>query len=372
MSSKRELRNQLILAQQHLHHKRWAKALEALKRAADLDPDNLELLFQVASLCQNQNQPAEALKYLENILSREPGHYYTLVLKGNILLSRGAAREALSSFVRASEIREDPEVHYNIGICYRSLREAARAEESFLRVWKLAPKEAVGLMAAAQVARERGRVEEARLTLERAVRSFPHYAPAKEDLAQLYVEIKRLDLAEGLLRDLLLKGHKTPEVYHRLGLIEAERGKWQEALVLWNEVIQRSPTADETLREMGWTHHLLKHPKEAEQFLKRALEINPENTKALIDLGTVYFAGGWVQGAVEAWSKAMEKEPGNQVLQRHLDQARELKEHHGPVIFPDPGTALENGSAVSGHAEGREEGGKVIPLARFRPPRSRE
>lgn len=372
MSSKRELRNQLILVQQHLHHKRWSKALEALKKAADLDPENLELLFQVASLCQNQNQPAEALQYLESILAREPEHYYALVLEGNILLSRGEARSALDSFLRASKRQEDPEVHYNMGICYRSLKDTAKAEESFLHVWKLAPREAIGLMAAAQVARERGRVEEARLTLERAAQSFPHYAPAKEELAQLYVEVKRLDMAESLLRDLLMEGHKTPEVFHRLGVIEAERGKWQEALALWQEVVHRSPMADETLREMGWAHHLLKRPAEAEGCLKRALEINPENVKALIDLGTVYFAGGWVQGAVDVWSRALEKEAGNLVLQRHLEQARKLLERHGPVIFPDPGSETENESTGASNSPEKKRPRKVIPFSRFRPPHLRD
>lgn len=368
MTAKRELRNQLILARQHLHHKRWAKALETLKRAAALDPSNLEIRLQTARLCQDQNQLEEALKYLDSILAREPDHYLSLVLKGNLLLSQGKPRQALDSFLRATERQEDPEVYYNLGICYRSLRESSKAENAFLRVWKISPREAIGLLAGAQAALGRGRLDEARQILEQAVQLFPQYTPAKEELAQLYIQIKRLDQAESLLRDLLSEGHATPTVYHRLGTIAAERGKWQEAIDFWQEVIRRSPAADETLREMGWAHHILRNPGTAEKLLKRALEINPDNSKALIDLGAVYISNGWVQGAIEAWSKALQKEPGNEALQHHLEQAQDLLKRHGPMILPDPGVPAENQSAPQPEPGSPLASQKIIPIENHRPP----
>lgn len=373
MTAKRELRNQLLLARQHLHHKRWGKALETLKRAAELDPPNLEIRLQVARLCQDQNQCEEALKYLDSILAQEQEYHPALVLRGNILLSQGKPRQALESYLRAAERQEDPEIYYNMGICYRSLQETLKAENAFLRTWKISPREALGLLAGAQTALGRGRIEEAHQILEQAVRLFPHYAPAKEELAQIYILIKRLDEAEKLLRDLLAEGHDAVTVQHRLGSIAAERGKWREAIDLWQEVIRRSPAADETLREIGWAHHILREPSEAENFLKRALQINPDNARALIDLGTVYFRNGWLQGAMDAWNHALAKEPGNAVLKHHLEQAQDLMRRHGPMIFPDPEASTENGPTQQPESGSPlSPSPKILPIESYRSPRSPE
>jgi len=223
------------------------------------------------------------------------------------------------------------------------------------------------------VVRRQRVVEEAHQILEQAVRLFPHYAPAKEELAQIYILIKRLDEAEKLLRDLLAEGHDAVTVQHRLGSIAAERGKWREAIDLWQEVIRRSPAADETLREIGWAHHILREPSEAENFLKRALQINPDNARALIDLGTVYFRNGWLQGAMDAWNHALAKEPGNAVLKHHLEQAQDLMRRHGPMIFPDPEASTENGPTQQPESGSPlSPSPKILPIESYRSPRSPE
>ncbi|MCX6127553.1 MAG: tetratricopeptide repeat protein, partial [Proteobacteria bacterium] len=77
-----------------------------------------------------------------------------------------------------------------------------------------------------------------------------------------------------------------------------DTGNWREAEVLLQELLQKDPRHEGALVEMAMLNLIDKHDSHAAQpFLERALDVNPDNEAAVLELLGVYEEShGWDQG----------------------------------------------------------------------------
>lgn len=122
---------------------RLADALKWYERALAADPDNPDANNNVAYLLAevDGDDPA-ALKradtLVEKALSRSPNNAGMLETRGWIRLKRGDAKAALSDLLQAIEaLRNDPRVHYHLGMCYYKLGQLDMARLHLANVAKL-------------------------------------------------------------------------------------------------------------------------------------------------------------------------------------------------------------------------------------------
>ena len=108
---------------------RWPEAEGLLVRARGLDPDNMVLSFNLASLWYRQGRFAEAWEILEKIESRHPGNVHLLSLSGKILMALQRLDGAKDKLLQALAI--DPEfinLYNELALVYLLLDQPEQAE----------------------------------------------------------------------------------------------------------------------------------------------------------------------------------------------------------------------------------------------------
>ncbi|MDC4227375.1 MAG: tetratricopeptide repeat protein [Candidatus Manganitrophus sp.] len=76
------------------------------------------------------------------------------------------------------------------------------------------------------------------------------------------------------------------------------------------------------MRELGWAFNMIGQEEEAVSFLRKALEVNPQNIQARIDLGAVFMGQMQFKEAIAEWEWVRQYDPNNKLIHKFLSQAR--------------------------------------------------
>jgi tetratricopeptide (TPR) repeat protein len=104
-------------------------AEEVLKRALEVDPHLAKTHFFLAMAVKPSGRYDEALVHLRAASSQYPRDRVVLNQIGRILFLKRQYEDAIEAFSRALSVDpEDLQAHYNLMLCWRGLRDVARAE----------------------------------------------------------------------------------------------------------------------------------------------------------------------------------------------------------------------------------------------------
>jgi Tfp pilus assembly protein PilF len=109
---------------------------------------------------------------------------------------------------------------------------------------------------------------------------------------------------------------------NNLGSTYILQGNWDAAIACLMELTGNLlyATPHFPLYNIGWAYYNKKDYKQAETYLRQALEIEPDYARALWGLALTYSAKGNTDAAIEQREKAVQKEP--KFAQAHLDLGR--------------------------------------------------
>lgn len=138
------------------------EALDALRKAVALKPDDPELPLDLANLLAAAGRPLDALEQYRASLQRRPDHPPSLLGVADALALVGRLDEAKAAYRKALSVQPAlPEAHRNLGLLELQLGDLAAAEASLRAALKLTPDDRDAHGALAEVLRRRGRMEEA-------------------------------------------------------------------------------------------------------------------------------------------------------------------------------------------------------------------
>jgi tetratricopeptide (TPR) repeat protein len=110
--------------------------------------------------------------------------------------------------------------------------------------------------------------------------------------------------AEQLYRDLLKEQPQSRDCHHRLAVMAAVQGKYEEANKLYQTALECSqPTAD-LLSDFGYCRYLQQQLPEAEALLRQALAIDPQHRAAMNNLALVLGELGKLDDAYRLFRQA--------------------------------------------------------------------
>lgn len=112
------------------------------------------------------------------------------------------------------------------------------------------------------------------------------------------------------------------EPYLRLAEIARLRGWPRVALAYYRELAALYPESTDVLLEMALVHDLLGEPAAAENCLLQAVEMQPEDPLLREQLGAFYLYHGRPRDAIPHLEAALQLQPGEGRVVRHLEQAR--------------------------------------------------
>ncbi|NPA95248.1 MAG: tetratricopeptide repeat protein [Thermodesulfobacteria bacterium] len=142
----------------------------------------------------------------------------------------------------------------------------------------------------------------------------------QETLMQAISAIKagNTHFAEQLLQDLVDKGHSNPDILAILGTVKMEMQQFNEALTLFDRVLEEQPENLSTLYNKGRALQILGKLKEAEEVYEAITQKAPSFPHAWNNLGLIYRETGRFEQARQALEKAVALAPNEPYFLNNL------------------------------------------------------
>ena len=139
-------------------------------------------------------------------------------------------------------------------------------------------------MLSALLAERRGALDAARLSCEKALSTYPLFAPATRQLAILYSHSQNkndLDKAYDLAQKARTALPDDLELARTLGLLAYSHADYEKSALLLRETTGKSGNDPEAFFYLGMDCYQLKQPKPCKLALQRALDLSlPDNLAA--------------------------------------------------------------------------------------------
>ncbi|MDA2913613.1 tetratricopeptide repeat protein [Acidobacteriia bacterium AH_259_A11_L15] len=295
------------------------EAVRELRRAAELDPDDiqthLQTYRQLFTLLTELNRIQEAIPVGERYVALDPENAAAHHALGLLYAKAGILEKAAASFKQALALRPDyPEAlsdlgtayaklgrlgeaqetferllglepdhagaHFNLGLIYLRAQQPGLAEESFGRAAALDPQDPEKQLQYAMLLAQNGRLQQAIRPLERYVALEPDDAEAHFDLGVLYVQTRAFSSAIESFRRATELRPDFAEAFRNLGLAYLEGGMSYRALEALNRAVGLNPQDADAYFALGYAYLQTGQPAEAERVLERVLELRPNDERA--------------------------------------------------------------------------------------------
>jgi tetratricopeptide (TPR) repeat protein len=321
------------------YHKlgRNREALKAYRKAAEQEPDSVDIVLNCAEIETDLGDVVGAIKDYEAADDLSPG------LPG--------LRERLS------------DLYIDQGIAFEVAHHPEKAEEAFQHVFQSAdcPPDAYLKLALFQLGQKE--IKQAGVTLAAAEIHFPQSARVRlyqamqhryeKDIPAALASLDQVralavgpeasvvdadfyresaltlnlagqkDQLEALLREALGRYPDNPEWMNELAYYWADQGTHlPEALALGQRAAALNPKDGPILDTCGWIYFQMGQPKDALPYLQRAAVMTNNDPVVLQHVGDTYLKLGLRREAIATWTLALEKDPKNGALANRIDAAQ--------------------------------------------------
>jgi len=218
-------------------------------------------------------------------------------------------------FVEAADLaREARQAHPDelrlVQLEAQALRQSARTDqgaavlESFVAAQ---PDEPLARVALAQFYVSTGRGAQAIATLQDAAAKFPGETAIPFELGAVYEKLKRFGDAETQFRQILAREPENAQVLNYLGYMLADRGeRLDESVEYLKKALQIAPENGSYLDSLGWAYYKADKLDLAEENLRRAAEQLVTNSVVQAHYGDVLFRLQRYSDAIAAWTRALD------------------------------------------------------------------
>jgi tetratricopeptide (TPR) repeat protein len=345
-----------MLGRVHLARGRTEAAVQALRRAAELDPEGVDPLFELLRIAQSQGRrkSLEVQRLCQEILARDPDNSRALLalalyhrqdggraeaeailrrLGGRSLTEFEVILQLVQGYVDPKRFDEalfliqglllgapeSPDLHHLKGFSLFGLKKYGEALPEFRRVTPESRFHQDALVHTAIILQEQGQTDAAVATLADALRRNPENLDLKFYTATIYEEAGRLEEAEGALRQALEKDPRNSRFLFRLGVILDKRGDKAASIEAMRRVLEVDPQNASALNYIGYTYaELGENLDEAEQLIRKALELKPDDGYITDSLGWVYHQKGDFRRALHFLKKAAALVPDDPTILEHI------------------------------------------------------
>jgi tetratricopeptide (TPR) repeat protein len=315
---------------------KFDQALDMLKKAESLVQDSLEIPFNMALVYDAQGRFEDAATTLQQLMEKTAhpdGNYTTgernnrsvfLERLGTVYREQGKSQAAVEAYRKMLELGGDSESRgYQQMI--DTLREAkqwpqatAVAQES---VQKLPNDRGLKLVLAGQLA-DTGQADEGLAMAKSLLKGTAEDREVYIALAQINSRLKRWNDAEEDINKaagLASKQEDKDYVQFVLGSIYERQKRFEPAEAAFKKVLANDPRSAITLNYLGYMMaDRGTHLDEALGYIKKAVELDPQNGAYLDSLGWAYFKLGNYDLAEENLRKASERIGNDATVQDHL------------------------------------------------------
>jgi tetratricopeptide (TPR) repeat protein len=234
---------------------RLAEARQALEAAAQLQPNSVPVLLDLARVADDQQDYTGALGYLAHARELEPNNGSIHFFWGIICIEQDLAEEAYQSLKKAVAL--DPQnAYYNYALGVVTMqREDANESIPYLKEYcELKPHDPRGRLA----------------------------------LGAAYFNSRDDESAQKVLATIAHDPQTAAGANFYLGRIDNREGRYPEALRHLSLALQARPNYADAYAELGLVHLKQREYPPAEEALEKALKLRPDNYTANLNLMILY------------------------------------------------------------------------------------
>jgi len=243
------------------------------------NPDDGEMLFTIALVYLQQDQEDKAENYLEKLLSNPEWEGQASFYLGKIALDQQRPEKALKWFDRA--IESDFGFDADMAAVSLTLNQK-KLEEAESRIKKMDIKypdqHLRVLMAKAELYNQWGRHQEAFDVLSQTLQDAPDNRDVLYARALIAERLDRLDILEADLQKILAKNPDDVGALNALGYTLSDRtDRYMEAEKYLAKALQLQPEEAVIVDSYGWLQFKLGRSDVALEYLRKAYDKQPEN-----------------------------------------------------------------------------------------------
>lgn len=160
-----------------------------VKFSNDEEEESLESLYRIGLFHAKQGKPRDAIFYFDKVLQVNPHHINALTSKGNALGKLGRYEEAISIYDKVLSIKPDHHICLiNEGLSFHYLGKYQQAIDCYDKIINANAKDANAIYHKACIKSLQGKVKEALVLLEGAIKIDPQFA----EKARLDIDFQKI------------------------------------------------------------------------------------------------------------------------------------------------------------------------------------
>jgi len=298
----------------------YGKAIDTYKGLVGDEESKPAVLQRLIQILIQQRRFNDALKYLRLAVDSGYGGQETMRKIGLIHMELDQFDAAITVF--NTMLEKDPEAHQVRLYLGMAFEEKGDLNSAFAEFSKIPHDSAAYIDAVGHIAfihKEQGKPELAVEALKTAISDNPKQLELYLNLSSLYEALERRDEALALLLDTEKRFEGEPRLQFRIGVLYDALGKRAESIERMKNVIAINPRDAQALNFIGYTYAEMGiNLEEALSYVRKAVEIRPNDGFILDSLGWVYFKLKRYDEAVRFLEEAVALVPDDSTIAEHL------------------------------------------------------
>jgi tetratricopeptide (TPR) repeat protein len=285
-------------------------ALPALRRAAELVPQDAEAHANLGSALHARGQWDGALASLRYSLTLQPRNPEALFEAGDAQRALGSPREAIVLYQEALRLdSRRAAAHNNLGNAFLDLNQPGEAARCYRAALALKPDDAQVLCNLGNALRQTGEIGEAMTCTQRAIALAPALSMAHNNLGLLLAARAQRTAAVASYREALRLNPGYVEALNNLGNVLRELGERREALSLYQRAVQLDASRADSHCNLGYALLDARRMTEAVASFRSALALQTNSVPAHLGLAAALRVQGLPAEAEASCQSALAAEP---------------------------------------------------------------
>jgi tetratricopeptide (TPR) repeat protein len=305
-----------LLGHAYLAQGRADAAWTEFQQVIGLNADDVPSHLALAAISLNRRHPEEAIRYTDEVLTRDPTNGRARLLKAAAMTSAGYYGRARTELMKLlHEYPKSSEVQFQLGLLALAGKKYADAEAIFRKLGQAMPGDAGPAAALVATYSAQNQADRAIELLKQDLKTRPDSVPIRRLLALTAAHAHKFDLAISEYRKLLANDSKSVDLRTHLAEVYRLKGDLGEAIAVLDPAVQLAPNDPQPAMLLASLLVDAGRYKEAQTAFKRVLELRPGNPFVLNNMAFVLAeSGGNLDEALQLARRALEKSPENPVL----------------------------------------------------------
>jgi serine/threonine-protein kinase len=324
----------------------WAaRALSTAQRAREIDPDEPEVRYALATVYAGSGRPDAAIAELKQVLGRQPASETAHRKLGEIFASQGQVDEAVSEFRTAISIRPDYwATHRALGVTLWRAGRLADAADAFQRVIDLQPDSPFGYQLMGNVRLTQGDVAAATRAFEAAMAHGGSFATSSSLGYVYYIQGRYADAAAAYQRAIDSRPNSgtthwnLADAYRHMGRDSDARREYTRAIALFDADLQVNPRDAVALAIRATCKARVGRSADARSDIGRAVALAPTDSDVQYQHALVLTMLGERDQAVAAVEKAVSNGYSRALLEVDQDLSDLRSSERFRAVLAGPGT----------------------------------